>query len=301
MKISNEKISVIFPTFNGWQDTKRCLKSLQQVSYPKNKLEVWVIDNNSSDNTPALIKKNFPWVKIICQPKNLGYSKAVNLAVKKTKSDYILFSNNDVIFDKDFFTKMVQLAESNPKIGIIGGKCYNQKGGTIGFNGLRINPYLGYHQYDLNNLDSIRECDIPPAGGFFVRRKLINKIGSLDEGFFLYFEDIDYCIRTKRAGFKVLYNPNAVFYHISSKTAYREIRWEDIATIKYRSKWRCMFKHATVFQIVSSLAFQFSIVIAFENFNSSVKTYIPLIKGLYWNILNLKNTLNARRLVRRFY
>lgn len=296
MKTSKKKISVIFPTFNGWQDTKKCLKSLRKVNYPKNKIGIWVVDNNSSDNTPKLIKKHFPWVKIIGQSKNLGYSSAVNIAVKKTNSDYILFSNNDVIFDKNFFTEMVRLAQSDPKIGVIGGKCYNQKGGIVGFNGLKINPYLGYHQYDLSNLDSVRECDIPPAGGFFVSRKLVNKIGSLDEGFFLYFEDIDYCIRTKRAGFKVLYNPNAIFYHKSSKTAYREIPWGEIIQIKYQSKWRCILKHTTPLQMLSSLVFQFTAVIIFENVNSSVKTYKPLLKGLYWNIKNLRKTLNTRRL-----
>lgn len=288
-------ISVIFPTYNGWADTKNCLKSLEQVNYPKKKIEIMVVDNHSSDNTSKLIKQHFPKVIIFEMPANLGYSKAVNVAIRKSKADYILLTNNDVYFDQDYFTEMVALAETDPKIGILGGmvlrsksKVFSINQNNLAFNGLKINPYIAYRQYDLDNLDQIRECDIVPSGGFFVRASVFKKIGLLDEGFFLYFEDVDFCIRAKKSGFKVMFNPKAISYHGYSKTTYREFSLNDIILQGYKSKWRCIFKHASPIQIITSLILQFSILIVGQNMRSSVKTYKPMFEGVVWNIKNIK-------------
>ena len=288
-------VTITFPTFNGWQDTKECLNSLSKLDYPRSKIEIIVIDNNSSDHTPDKISNYFPNVEIIKMQKNLGYAKAVNIAVGKSHAKYILFSNNDVVLDKDYVINMVKVAETDPKIGIIGSLVYLKKPrGKIGFNGLKINPYLGYHQYDLKNLENIRDCDIPPPGGFFVRKSLIDDIGSLDEGFFLYFEDVDFCLRAKRKGYKIIFNPKAITYHGHAKTTLRQ-SFHQIVYQGYRSKWRCIFKNATLPQIISSIITQFTIFIILENIKSNPKTAKDLFLALIWNLKSLKLTLAARK------
>lgn len=289
------KVSIIFPTYNGWIDTRECLKSLQKLNFPKKALEIIVVDNNSHDGTVQNIKKQFPGVKLIKNSKNLGYSKAVNIAVRNSKSDYIVFSNNDIIVDKNYLREMVNLAESDSQIGIIGNMTYlkDQKR-KLAFDGLRVNPYLGFHQYDLANLKRVRECDIPPSGGFMVRRKMLDKIGPLDEGYFLYFEDLDICLRAKKHGYKVIFNHKAIAYHSFGKTAFRE-KFEEIVYQGYKSKFRCLFKNATLLQIISSLIAQFTILIFVQNLKSEMKTYKPMLRGFWWNIKNLRETLDARK------
>ncbi len=290
-----QKISIVFPTFNGWDDTQICLSSIQKVSYPKHLIEVTVVDNNSSDGTPDKIKKLFPEVTVIKLACNTGYAKAVNIAVKKSKSDYIMYGNNDVIYEKNFFNAMVDLAESDLSIGVIGGKAYRiDLPKEIAFGGLRLNPYLGYLPFDLSNLDQVRSCDLVPAGGFFVRKSILTTVGQLDENYFLYFEDVDFSLRAKQKGFKVMYNPHAIFYHGNGKTALRG-NLQEMIYYGYRSKWRCLIKNATVLQITTSLLTHIFFFIHLQNIRSSIKTYKPFIKALYWNIKHINQTLNARK------
>lgn len=289
------KVTIIFPTYNGWKDTKECLKSLSHLSYPKNLLEIFVVDNNSKDGTPQNIKKFFPKVKLIRNSKNLGYSKAVNIAYKKSHGKYILFSNNDIILDKNYIENMTELFQTDEKIGIIGAKVYkiDQKK-KLAFDGLRVNPYLGFHQYDLTGLNNVREIDIPPAGGFIVRRKMLDNIGPLDNGYFLYFEDLDICLRAKKHGYKVMFNPKAIAYHGFGKTAFKQ-KFEEIVYQGYKSKFRCLFKNATLPQIISSLIAQFTVLIFAQNLKSEMKTYKPMLKGLLWNLKHFRETFDARR------
>lgn len=291
----NEKVSIIFPTYNGWVDTKECLKSILRQNFPQNNLDVFVVDNNSQDLTPSYIQKYFPNVKLVTNNQNLGYAKAVNIGIKKSRGGYVLLSNNDIVLDKNYILNMVKLAQSDPKIGVIGSMVYlkNPKG-KIGFNGLKINPYLGYHQYDLNNLNMIRDCDIPPAGGFFVRRSVFDKIGLLDEGFFVYFEDVDFCLRAKHHGYKVIFNPKSIAYHGHARTTLRE-NFETIVFRGYKSKWRCIFKNASLLEIISSLITQFTIIIVVQNIISSQKTFKPFLNGFIWNVRDLKETLKVRK------
>jgi GT2 family glycosyltransferase len=290
-----KKISIIVPTMNGWNDTKEWLKSIKHADYPKELLEVIVIDNNSSDGTPESIKKYFPQAKIIKNKYNLGYTKAINIGVKLATGEYLIFGNNDVVYDKNYFKEMVKLAESDKSIGIIGGIAYlKDNPHKLAFNGLSLNPFLGYHIHDLNNINKIRPCDILPAGGFFLRTSILKKVGLLDEGYFYYFEDVDIAIQAKRNGYKVLFNPNAIYYHGCQKTATMPENLQTSIYHGYRSKLRCIIKNGTLLQIITSITLQF-FLIHWDYIQSPIGTYKHFIKAFYWNIKHLKETLNARK------
>ena len=117
-------VTIIFPTHNGWEDTKDCLASIRNLNYPKEKLEVIVVDNASTDGTPEKIHKNFPGVTLATQQTNLGFAKAINLGVKRTSSELILITNNDVVFEKSCLNELVKALTSDPKIGAVGGRVY---------------------------------------------------------------------------------------------------------------------------------------------------------------------------------
>lgn len=288
-------ISVIFPTFNGWKDTKDCLRSFTHLTYPAEKVEIIVVDNHSSDSTPSLIRKHFPKVRVIEQSKNAGFAKAVNVGIKSSFGEYLLVTNNDVVFDKEYLHTMINLANTDRKIGIIGGMVYlKSPKDKIGFDGLKVNPYLGYHQYDLKNLDKVRNCDWTSGNGMFMRRSMLDDIGLFDEGYFFYFEDLDLCLRAKRRGYKILYNPQAISYHGYGKTAFKG-NLEEVIYQGYKSKWRCIFKNASLVQIIISFLAQFSILIFAQNIISNIKTHKPMIRGVYWNLMHLQETIRIRK------
>ncbi len=133
-----------------------------------------------------------------------------------------------------------------------------------------------------------------PSGGFFVRKSILKNVGLLDENYYLYFEDVDFSLRAKRKGFKVIYNPHAIYYHGQGKTSLRR-NLQEIIYYGYRSKWRCLIKNATVLQIITSFLAQTLLLIHIENMRSSIKTYKPFIKAIYWNLKHINQTLQARK------
>ncbi len=293
-----KKVSVITPTFNVWSETRQFLNSLRKVNYPKNKLEVIIVDNNSTDNTVSDIKKNYPEVKLFTLEKNSGFAVAVNIGIRNATGDYILVSSNDVIFDKNYFKNLAEQADKEPHLGIMSALVYLKKPrNKLAFDGFKVNPYLGYHQYDLNGLDKPRECEFISGNGLFVPKKVFKKVGLLDEGFFIYFEDLDFCLRVRRQGYRLVYNPKAIAYHGYGKTQFKKGA-EEVVTQGYVSKWRCIFKNATIPQIFTSIIAQFTILIIAQNLRSKNKTYKSLFKGFFWNLKNLNQTLEARKGVR---
>src|SRR3989338_4956373 len=117
-------LSIIFPTFNGISDTRECLQSLREVTYPSTSIETIIVDNNSSDGTVDTIKKEFREVTVLPQKENLGFAKAVNVGIKNCSGEYIFVTNNDVVFTPDFFKILVAYLFHHSETGVIGGKIY---------------------------------------------------------------------------------------------------------------------------------------------------------------------------------
>ncbi len=187
--------------------------------------EVFVIDNNSADGTGEMVKTEFPQVKLIVNEKNLGFAKANNQAIKEAHSDFILLLNPDMRVFPDTLYNMLEWMKKNGQASVAGCKLINENGEIIKHVRrfptvwdqtaiiLKL-PHLfpsilkNYirHDFDYGTaspVDSIR-------GGFFLlRRKTIEKIGLLDERYFVWFEEVDYCRRVKLSGGAVWYTPQA--------------------------------------------------------------------------------------------
>ncbi len=277
------KVSIIFPTHNGWEDTKACLESIAKLDYSQEKIEVIVIDNASTDKTVSLIRKHFPQVKLLPQKKNLGFAKAVNLGIKKAKSRYLFITNNDVVFDKGYLRILVNFLQNNPEVGIVGGKVYYQKPkNKIVFAGAKFNFYTGLLKLGPTP-NKISKTDWVPGCNMLIRQKVINKIGPFDEKFFFYFEDLDLCLRAKRAGYKIIYHPRALLWHGEGAAIDRE-RWQKKSEFYYHGKTRILFKHGSKLQIISALLFQFLVGLPFHLLVLKHQNYTPAIKALLENI-----------------
>ncbi len=288
-------ISIIIPTRNRWQDLAECLKSLQKQTYSQNKIELIIIDNGSTDNTPKLLVKKFPSTKLISLPRNIGFAPALNLGGKKAKGKYLLVTNDDVTFEKNYIRELALLLESNPQIGVAHGKMFFRNTNQVATPGFKLMPFLGYHPQPYYDLDTTQECDVATGGNMFIRKKAFNKLGGFDEGFFFCGEDYDFCFNTKRLGFKIFYHPKAICWHGFLQSGKPSKINQDSLLAHYKGKFRYMLKNATVFQILTFFPIQIIVGPFFSYFKFGHRTFLPIIKAMLWNIIHLGDTLKARQ------
>ncbi len=227
-------LSIVIVSWNVRKDLRECLRSLlkdEGSRLESGEIEIIVVDNASTDGTAEMVEHEFPQVKLLVNPQNLGYTKANNIGIKHSCGKYILLLNPDTIVHQGALQALIDCAESHPEAGIIGAKLLNSDGSVqrsarsfpdIGA-GLFRNTFLGrlfpnnpfVRRYLLADFgyDEVREVDWVSGAAMLVRRDLIERIGGLDERFWAYCEDVDLCWRAWQAGYKVLFCPNAVITH----------------------------------------------------------------------------------------
>jgi len=212
IKKDPKKIVAVVVNWNGKQFLYDCFSTLSKQDY-KN-YEIVMVDNASTDDSVEYVKKTFPKVKIINSPSNRGFGAAVNLAINATKSDYIIFLNNDVSFKKNFLSELAKTLEPNDVGGVSPKILLYDRPNIINYAGGIVN-YLGYTwpKYAKNKDRKLQIEETPFGGILMFKREILKKIGVFDELFFLYHEDSDLCWRIRLAGYKILFNPNAVMYH----------------------------------------------------------------------------------------
>jgi GT2 family glycosyltransferase len=228
---SNSTIAIIIISFNVEKLLKECLDSIYRETKSA-RFEIWVIDNNSRDNSVQMLKQSFPEVRLIENDENLGFTRANNQAIRRCQSDYVLLLNPDTLIQEGTIDKMVRFMDEHPDVGVSGCRVLNEDGSlqlacrrsipspSVAFfrlTGLsRLFPRSKVMaKYNLTYLDPMQTHEVDAVSGAFllIRREVIDKIGLLDETFWIYGEDIDWCIRAKRAGWKVMYYPEARILH----------------------------------------------------------------------------------------
>lgn len=210
-------VSIVITTRNRKEIILDCLVSLFKMDYPN--FEIIVVDNGSKDGTVLAVKKKFPQVKIISSKENLGLNGGKNLGQKYVKGDYIFFLDSDTIVDKKILKELVNLAESNPKIGMVCPKMYYwQPKNFIWYAGTYVNlltsqtKNLGANEKDNGQWDQVRETEFAPTA-YLVKKEVVKKLKGHDEIFFMTYGDTDYGYRVREAGFKVLFCPAAKLWH----------------------------------------------------------------------------------------
>jgi len=210
------ELSVIIVSFNTRELLKKCLASIKNA-------EIIVVDNASQDGSVEMVKKEFPAVKLIVNQKNLGFAKANNQALRQSQGDYFLLLNPDTQVKAGAIDKLLDFASSHPESGIIGPTLLNSNGSiqpsVYHFPSLwrAIKEYwLGqkdaYEKYAITTSEAV-VVDAVVGAVMLIPKKVVDKIGLLNEQFFMYFEDLDYCRRVNQAGLKVYYLPKAEVVH----------------------------------------------------------------------------------------
>lgn len=213
-------IYVIILNWNGWEDSVRCLRSLESVSYPIHSL---LVDNGSTNDSVKKLLAEFPDLKLIENTENLGFSGGNNVGIYyaiQHEADYILLLNNDTIVDTNFIQPMLQEMEKDATIAAVNPKIYflHDKnrlwaaGGSIQF-WTAFSGNRGRGQIDKGQYDEVEPVDFGTGCCLLIRRKALEQIGLLDESYFAYYEDIDWSLRARNKGYKIVYVPESKIWH----------------------------------------------------------------------------------------
>ncbi|VVB56312.1 Glycosyltransferase AglI [uncultured archaeon] len=216
-------VSIIVLNWNGKQYLETCLSSLLIQNY-KN-IEIIFVDNGSSDGSIDFVRTKFPGVIILGHNTNLGFAEGVNSGIRISRGEFIATINNDTQADENWINNLMKVIESDPGIGCCGSKMMryydrniiDSAGIIIYQNG---NAYdRGREEKDTGQYDIMEEIFGPCAGAALYRREMLDKIGLFDKEYFAYFEDVDISFRIHLFGWKCIFVPEAIVFHMHSATA----------------------------------------------------------------------------------
>lgn len=222
IKSQQPLVSIVSVNYDQPEVTCEMLASLEKVTYSN--FETLIVDNASPTKSPNIIKEKYPEIQLIISKKNLGFAGGNNIALKQAKGDYVLLLNNDTEVKPDFLESLVELMESDKKIGIVSSKIlYFYEDNVIQYAGASpINPitsrgsHYGYKEIDNGQLDEVTETAYPHGACMMIRKSVLEELGLLYEGYFLYYEELDFAERVKRAGYKIYFQPNSSILHKES-------------------------------------------------------------------------------------
>lgn|GEM_PF-1871267 len=229
----SSKLSVIIVTYNSAEDIIPCLRS---VYAEDDKAEVLVLDNASGDHTIPLVESTFPQVRMIPMGGNFGYAKAVNRGLSLVQGRFCLILNPDCWLLPGTISTLTEEL-SVDAVGAVGPKLVDEQGmisrngrrnkptwSILLLNGLGIgelmwdaSPLRGFY-YPLADMESAGDAALLSGSCMMIKREVVKLVGGMDTGFFLFGEDIDYCLRIFRRGFRLYYQPHAVVVHLRGKS-----------------------------------------------------------------------------------
>jgi GT2 family glycosyltransferase len=210
-------VSIIVVNYNGRSYLEECFNSLMKMDNSGFSLELIMVDNLSQDNSVQFVKQTMPQVKIIENDVN-NFARALNLGIRNSTGDYVAFLNNDTRVDKDWLAGLLDVMTRDERIGAVQSKILFSDGETINSAGVEeeADYYFrdtGFNERDCGQYDMVGELDYFTGGSVLLRRACIDDVGPVDEDFIMFFEDVDYGIRCKKAGWKIYFSPQSIVYH----------------------------------------------------------------------------------------
>lgn len=214
------KIAIIILNWNGKRDSADCLESLTQLDYPH--ADIILVDNGSSDGSIPYLREHFPAIHYVELPHNLGFAGGNNAGIKYALtlgSDLFLLLNNDTVISPDFLTHFVRAFHSHPQVGILGASIYlfdqrdtlDHLGGMWNKKAANVD-LIGFREKRLSEGPCI-PLDYVCGACMIFTKAVLDAIGFLEENYFLYWEENDYCLQAKKAGFGVMHCPQAKIWH----------------------------------------------------------------------------------------
>ena len=265
-------LTIIIVNYNSKKVLYDCLNSIKDSGF-NGKYEILVVDNNSSENIKDL-ENAFPWVNYYYNSSNLGFGAANNIGIKKSTGKFVLLLNPDTVINKDSLAPMIEYLNNHDDVGIVGCKIFDKTGeierSTHSFPSLVkefvhanefIKKMLSYESFSglmLKKIfnsksfesywdhDSIKEVDHVTGACMMVKKEVIEKVGLLDEAFFLYNEEVEWSYRIKKAGYKTIFLPDSNIIHLFGFSTKQRVQKQAINKLlveRYRGMFYYFQKH----------------------------------------------------------
>ncbi len=248
------ELTVLIVSYNAKIHLRNCLQSLYEGTSHR-PLEVIVVDNASTDGSLSMVSRDFPEVVAIGSPDNLGFAGGNNLGMREAKGDSLLLLNNDAFVKPGAVDSMLRIMKERPDVGVLGPLLRNEDGSVQISYGDMINfraeayqkllsrLYEGGNRFFRSYIEKRSKKEASPdwvsGACMMLRAELLQKVGHFDDRFFMYSEEVDYCQRVRRAGYRVLYTPEAEVVHLRGKSTEAN---REKATFEYRRSQLYFYK-----------------------------------------------------------
>lgn len=285
-------ISIITVNYNGFDVTCELIESLKEVSFEG---EIVVVDNGSKEDEAAMIRSKYPTVSAIRSNQNLGFAGGNNLGIRAAKGNYLFFLNNDTTLTEPIWHPLIERLNSSPEIGLVCPKIlFEYAPDTIQFAGYTSlhpitlrNRMIGFNEKDRGQYQQAHEIPYAMGAAMMTSKEVIAKAGEMPDCYFLYYEELDWSLRIREAGYTIWYEPSGRIYHKESAATGRVsplkqyyLTRNRLFFVKRNLKGMAAF-WAIIYQIVISLVkncLQVSINRRFDLFKATLKGALHGIK-----------------------
>ena len=285
-------LSIITVNYNGLSDTLELIKTLyfhlNDINY-----EIIVIDNGSNTDESSEIKNKYPEVISLRSEKNLGFAGGNNIGLAKASGEYLLLINNDTLVADDSIKYLIETMEENPKVGIISPKIIFESNKHIQFAGYTEfskltmrNKLIGNNEIDRSQYDKPSDSAYAHGAAMLIRKEVLENAGYIPEIYFLYYEELDWSLRIKEAGYQIYYEPKTRIYHKESQSTGKGSPFKEY----YIARNKLIFTYRNRSRINSFLSISYILGISFL-----IKTIKNIFKGEF---LHIKARIRA---VKDFY
>ena len=294
--IKNKKsvVSIVIVNYNGKDLIKLILDSVKEIN-SNHYYEVFVVDNNSTDNSQEYIKKKYPKVKLIQNKKNLGYS-GINSALKYCKGEYILFLNNDMKIDKTCISKLIETIKSDKNVAMAAPKLINFYNKTLKSGGTWVSRsfYNGHIKGNGNKMTK----EIPYLGVGLIKKDYVDTFGYLfDPDYFIYAEDLDLGLRIRLIRKKIIFNPDAIIYHMHAVTTKKSKRYK-MTFLLERNLLMTFFKILSTKNILLLFPYVFgmrALAITKDLLTFNISNFIARLRAIIWIFFNFGLIMKKRK------
>ena len=302
MNIRYPTVDIVICAYNNKEITSQCLDSLLNLSYPN--FKIILVDDCSTDDSVSFLRSKYPTVIIVENKKNLGAAKTRSNGIKLSNAKCVVTMDNDATLLPDWLTIMVKLMESDEWIGQAGGKVLSfdnpkilaEAGISMQFRGKGYAIGLGESAVD-EKYNKTREVLYISTASAIIRRKALDYIGGFCDTYYYGYEDTDFSLRINIAGYKVIYYPKAVSYHMLSTTVNQTIGKKRVY-YWMRNRLFIMFRNYELKNLMKYLPANLRFT-AWDCFHHPER-FIPVLLGWFWIIFYLPSIVIQRRKINNF-
>ena len=294
-------ISIITINYNGLKDTCELIDTLPLEN---DKLEVIVVDNASLQDEASIIEQRYPRVTVVRSSKNLGFAGGNNLGIQASHGRYLFFINNDTIIEtkneeqrNNFLQPLIERLESSDKIGMVCPKIRFSWGNHLiqyaGYTPLSSitmrNHSIGFGEEDHGQYDTPYQTPYAHGAAMLVKREVINRVGMMPECFFLYYEELDWSMMIRRAGYEIWFDPSFTVYHKESQSTGQD---SPLRTY-YLTRNRLLFVRRNIHQPERLLSYIYLIgVVAVKDcLKSLFRRRLDLVKAIMCGIIHFNKKI----------